>query len=467
MASRSLAAQRQGAEVAGHNLANVNNPSYARQRVVLSASAPIHTSLGSQGTGAEANQITQFRSNILDRQIQNESSVRSSLESQQTGLEMMQSGLGQAIDRQATGAEGTAAASGTGGQRGIAEDLSDFFNGFQSLSTNPTSMAERQVLLMKSANLSTQFNAVATRLEGVSLSLDDRLRNDVSNANLALQDIARLNEQIVGAEVGGRVTANDLRDARQQRIEDLSKLLKVETTETETGSVSVSAGGTELVTAYQVVGPLEVFDSGGGKLLTRVRGEPDALNVAGGSIHGILAVRDGELATLREDLETLAGHLIVEVNRLHKAGYDLKGGTGKDFFVGSSASDIGVNQVLMRDPSQVQAAGVAGAVGDNQVALSLAQLGDRKIAALHGQSFSERYGQSVSEVGQALSSVNTQLDNQNVVERMLLSQRDSLGGVSLDEEMMDIVKFQKAFDASAKLIVTISEMLDTVINLKR
>jgi len=143
MANRSLQTQRNGTEVAGHNLANVNTPGYSRQRVAIETSITIPSELGPQGTGADAVAIVQIRDALIDRQIVAETSVRGSFESRQKALQFGQAALGQEIDRQASGAEGSAAASGVGGQHGIAENISDLFNAFQSLSTNPTSMTER------------------------------------------------------------------------------------------------------------------------------------------------------------------------------------------------------------------------------------------------------------------------------------------------------------------------------------
>src|SRR2546427_13202 len=158
LGSRSLQTQRQGVEVAGQNLANVNNPAYARQRVAIQTAPTVSSDLGPQGTGADAVAIVQLRSRILDNQIQSESSVRGSLEAQQLALQYAQANLGTQMDRLASGAEGAAAAQGVGGAHSLADGFADLFNGFQSLSTNPTSMAERQSLLMKASNLTTQFN---------------------------------------------------------------------------------------------------------------------------------------------------------------------------------------------------------------------------------------------------------------------------------------------------------------------
>src|SRR5437773_1109042 len=170
MANRSLQTQRNGTEVAGHNLANVNTPGYARQRVAIETSLPVPSDIGPQGTGADAVAIVQLRDALVDGQIVSETSVRGAYESKQQGLEFAQAALGQQIDRQATGAEGSAAASGVGGQHGIAEDLSDLFNAFQSLSTDPTSTSERQVLVGKAQDLATQFNQVSGRLSSLRAS---------------------------------------------------------------------------------------------------------------------------------------------------------------------------------------------------------------------------------------------------------------------------------------------------------
>jgi flagellar hook-associated protein 1 FlgK len=184
-------------------------------------------------------------------------------------------------------------------------------------------------------------------------------------------------------------------------------------------------------------------------------------------MQGTIDARDTDLAGLRSSLDTLAGALITQVNAIHSGGFSLTGTTGADFFTGTNALDIAVNTGLENDPSLIQASGVSGAVGDNTVAVALAQLADQKNAGLGNQTFLENYGKTVGALGQALNSTNTQLANQEIVEGMLLRQRDSVSGVSLDEEMTDLIKFQRAFEASAKLITTIDEMLETVLSLKR
>ncbi len=467
LANRSLQTQRNGTEIAGHNLANVNTPGYARQRVAIETSLSVPTDLGNQGTGADAVGIYQLRDALLDRNIVSETSVRGSHESRQRALQFAQATLGQQIDRQATGAEGAAAASGVGGQHGIAEELSDLFNAMQSLSTHPTSTSERQVLLIKAESLATQFNQVSTRLDNLRTSLNDSLASDAGQANIALADIAKLNKEIIAAELGTTAKANDLRDIRQKRIEDLAKLVNIETTANTNGSVDIAIDGVTLVSGPNLEDTLETFDAGGGQFLVRTVTGATSLNVTGGSMHGTIDARDTDLLSVKTETDALAAALITEVNAVHSAGFGLGGTSGEDFFTGTDAADIAVNQNLAADPSRIQASGVSGAVGDNTVMVRMAQLADTKHASLGNQTFLERYGQTVAALGQALNGTNTQLGNQQIVESMLLRQRDAVSGVSLDEEMTDLIKFQRAFEASARLITTIDEMLQTVVNLKR
>ncbi|HEU5396314.1 MAG TPA: flagellar basal body rod C-terminal domain-containing protein, partial [Verrucomicrobiae bacterium] len=149
-----------------------------------------------------------------------------------------------------------------------------------------------------------------------------------------------------------------------------------------------------------------------------------------------------------------------------QGGYDLNGNTGAAFFTGTNAANIGVNPALAGDPSQIQAAAGANAPGDNTVALQLAQLGQQAIAGLNNQTFSAAYAQQVQGFGSALSNANEQVANYNSVSTLLLNQRDSVSGVSLEEETANLITYQKAYETSAKIITTVDEMLQTVVNLK-
>ena len=202
LGARSLQTQQQGVEVAGHNLANVNNPAYARQRVRIETSQTVPDAIGPQGTGAESVAIRQIRDALVDRRLFGEISDSGLLEAEQQAYQYAQADLGQRVDRSATGPEGAAAA---GGQNGIAEYLNGMFAAWQSLSTNPTSLAERQVLLLKAQSMTTQFNQVDQRLGDLRNTLNETVSSDVQKVNSLLGEIAELNEKIINTENGSEI----------------------------------------------------------------------------------------------------------------------------------------------------------------------------------------------------------------------------------------------------------------------
>jgi flagellar hook-associated protein 1 FlgK len=203
-----------------------------------------------------------------------------------------------------------------------------------------------------------------------------------------------------------------------------------------------------------------------GKVAVYSTAQNAAVNLGSGSIQGAIDVRDGTLADLQNGLDSLSSQLITQVNSIYSAGYDLNGNTGADFFTGTNAATIGVNTNLDTDPSQVQAAGVAGATGDNSVALALAKLATTAQTGLNNQTFGDSYNSLVTSLGTSLSNANNQVANHVAVSQLLSTQRDSVSGVSMEEELTDLMNFQKAYSAAAQIVTTINQMLQTVINMK-
>lgn len=456
LGARSLQAQRAGVEVAGHNLANVNNPAYARQRVTLQTSTTINSTLGPQGSGVEAVAIQRLRNTLVDRQIEDELSVGSFLETQRNTLEQAQASLGEVLDL-----------SGSGTQSGLSKNLNRFFTALQSASTSPTSLTERHQVLSAAEELATHLNITSDRLQALDDSLDDSLSSEVSRANELLAGIAALSSRIGHVELSGNGTANDLRDLRQSRLEELAQRVKIDVTERPDGHLSLAIGGQTLLSETAQLDSLEVYTADDGQQRVRTRDGQAPLDLAGGSLQGIIEVRDGPLARLRKQIDTLAGTLAREMNAIHQEGFGLEGSTGAPLFTGTDARSLRVNADLLEDPATLQLSGVSGSAGNNQVAVRLAQLAEKKVPELGNQSLSSRYNSMVSELGQSLASITSKSDDQQAVKRMLLIHRDSISGVSLDEEMSDLIKFQKAYEASARLITTVDEMLDTVLSLKR
>jgi flagellar hook-associated protein 1 FlgK len=455
LGSRSLETYRKAIDVTGHNLANVNTPGYTRQRLVLESVAG-SSDIGEIGGGVDATQVQQLHNQFFDQQIQVESSVQGSLEARQDALQQALTSLQETINRSDPSGTSTS---------GISQALSDFFGGLQSLSTDPGSIPERQVFLQKAQTLAARFNQVDSKLGNVSTMLNESISSDVNKVNTLAQDIAKLNGAIAQEEAASGNPANDLRDSRQSKVQELARLVKVDVIEQPPGSLNLIVGGVPLVAGGDVVSNLETFDSGNGDLQVRAGGQVTALSLTGGSIEGSISVRDKELSQVRAQINTLAETLVSEMNTAHAEGFGMAGSTGAAFFTGQNAKDIAVNSALLADPAFLQANGVSGETGDNAVVVAMARLGNAAHAALNGQSFSDRQAQIVAGLGQNVADAQRDVDDQKAISDFVESQRESISGVSLDEEMANLVMFQKAFQASAKLISMTDEMLATIIQM--
>jgi flagellar hook-associated protein 1 FlgK len=456
LGANSLATYRKAIDVTGHNLANVNTEGYTRQRLLIEATTVDGGAWGPIGTGSEAAKIVQLQHQSAGKQLQTEASIEGSLSVKQDSLQQALVFLQESIDR--NGASGT-------NTKGISQGLADFFAAAQSVATNPGSTAEREVMLQKAQELATKFNNADSRLATLQQGLSDRVTSDAGQVNGLLQDIAKMNESIVSEEALAPGYANDLRDARQLKLEALSRLVKVDASEQENGAVNVSIAGHLMVDGREVASTLETFTAGDGSLQVRATGQTAALGITGGSIHGALSVRDTELASLRSNIDLLASTLISEVNAVHSGGFGLSGSTGAIFFTGTDASDIAVNGDLLRDPALLQVSGVAGEAGNNEVAQAIHGINQRTHAALGNLSFSGKQAQTIASFGQEVASAKAELADQKTISQFVRNQRDSISGVSIDEEMTNLIMFQKAFQASAKLISTTDEMLATILEM--
>ncbi len=459
LGTRAMQAQQAGVTVTGQNLANANNPAYARQRVNFQTSETVATTNGVLGTGVQVTGIQQIRDSLLDGQIRDEGSVGGFWTTAQGVLENTQTQLGQFLDTSSS------TTTGSSGNSGLAGQLNGLFSAFKGLESDPGSLSQRQVLVGQAQSLAGSFNQIATHLSAVNNSLNASVTTGVDSANKLLSDIAQLNSDITRTEASTKGTANDLRDLRQQKLESLAQLTNLQTSTAADGSLSISIGGVAMVSGAKVTDTLQAFDPGSGQLQVRATTAGTVLSLTGGSIAGTIDTRDGALADLRKGIDSLASEIITKVNSVYSAGYDLHGNTGANFFTGTNAATMGVNANLS-DPSLVQLAGVPSDHGDSTVAYSLAQLGQQADAALGNQTFGGAYGKVVSALGNALSTANDQVTNHGSVASMLAKQRDSVSGVSMEEELTNLMTFQKAYQASAQIISTVNQMLATLVALK-
>ena len=560
MARTSLQMNQRAIELAGHNLANVSNPAYARQRLKIQTATGVPTDDGLQGGGVEITGIEHFRDYLLDRQVANEQSVLAYLDQKKKILHYTQSAIGQELDRASSSAEGNAASQGVSGQMGLGDNLTDFFNSLQALSTNPNSQAYRQVVIFKAQNLSEKFNRVDFRLGELVHDLNgefESMVDEVNNSIIGLQKMAGL---ISNAEAIGN--ANDVRDRFHKRLEDLCQLVDVQfefepvnelnSDNKAVEKLTLSIGGVNVIKKGELVEKLKlsVFDENGQKVEREnnvlKRGDTvfvEAINsvegfqLRSGRIKAAIDARDLTINGFKSSIDHIAQTIKTRINEEYVQGTslpviqisdvlteawvagssgtlsvqelaaDLKegdqilfsnGGTftgSEDAAMGSSgingtyqgttpltagltatiqgmeffdttADGLKINERVESNPGLFNAS-VGGDAGNNDMALRLARITDERQETLSGQTFNESVNQAIAGFGQELFNVETQAVDQKAVARMLEEQRISLGGVSIDEEMANLLVFQRAFQANAKLISVLDEMLAEAINIVR
>jgi flagellar hook-associated protein 1 FlgK len=449
--SMALGAHSRAIETSGKNLANVNNPNYARQRVVYGDRGTVETDQGVESSGLEVLSISQLRDMLLDRQLMREIGMSGSLEAEQQALERAQAGLGQAVN-----ASGTA----TGG---LASSLDNFFNAFQSLASRPTDMGTREALLQQARILTDTMRETDTRLAQVQSDLGTEVTADVAGVNRLIDTIAELNNQISRFEVNRPGVAIDLRDQRQARLEELAAILPVSVTELADGGVrlTVKDGGNSDIllldgeTVYGTVAFTGTSLTAGASATT--------VALSSGSIHGALSARDGAVQALRDNLDLFAEQLVTSVN----AAYNPGSTAGAEFFdpAGLTAGTIALRTGLT---GAGLVTGSSGAAGDNSIAIAVAAVATQNFSTAGGDlvdgTLGQFYSRSVSDLAQALSTASARASDQDKIQQLVRNQRDTVSGVSLDEEMADLVRFQRAFQASSRVFSIVDDLLDNVVN---
>ncbi len=470
-ATKALTAHRFGVTTAGTNLANVNNPDFARQSVVLGEDGITQTLFGSRGLGVEVQGFTHMRDVVLDREVLRETSLNSSLQSQQAALAKAEGSIGQEINRAGDSPFIDGAAADGGGSGGIAETLNNFFNAAHSLSANPASDAERESLLQKAGILVEKLNVTADRFSDLREDLTLEIETDLGEANQIIEEIARLNSEIARAEATAAGQALTLRDQRQALLEDLSERIEFRTETIEgTNQIRVyvpAVGASD--PQYDLVerGRFKKisFDDTGVTPSFNITDDGTKVEIRGGSIHGALAARDGSIATFARDLDTLASELVDSVNGIYNSGV---APNNTNFFTDTgdaaekTAAGISLDSTLTASSLRTSNASTNG--GDNVTILAIAELDSVEQAGLTDRTFSAFYRSVVTDLGEKAANVESRLDDEKIVFQLLKEQQDAVSGVSIDEEMTDMLKFQRAYEATGKLIRVIDEMLDVVVN---
>ena len=543
-----LLAQQLAIEVTGQNIANVQTEGYSRQEINFEALNPRSFSLGQLGTGVRVVGVERSHDKFLFSQILGEGD-----------------GLGQYGVRKDVFEQLEILFSESNGQS-LNQGLGNFFSSLQDLSSNPVGLPERSSVLAEAQNLASTFNNLGESLFQIRRNLDATIQVETGKINSLTAEIAELN-QAIHANEPVAFSANDLRDRRDQRVKELSELIDLNYVDEMDGQISLTLNnGTPLVlqsTAFTLSTQLNGNNKGFQDIVVAgLNGTSTNVtsSVTGGSLKGLIDMRDTEVTDVKDKLDRLAASIIQEFNNMHQAGFGIDGTTGNNFFAPPSVTtEINTNNTgtatltatngnpsaISSDKFEITVTGsntftlnnlttglnegsfsftpgstfnLAGgfavtisggaAVGDrfklsvsedaaqtfsvssdvasnsNKIAAGLNSSSDGanalKLIGLQSRlsfnsvahvsdgsgafTFDEFYSSIVSNLGIQSFSTQATFAQQEGILLQLNTRRESVSGVSIDEEFINMVKFQQAYNASARLIGIVDELLDTVIS---
>lgn len=476
-------------QVAGKNIANINNPDYSRQRVQLSSFGSQSGISGVSSGSLVAVGVEHVRDVFIDRQMLEEISYLSALETQDFRLRQALANLGDSIDR-AGDARFIDDTINTGD--GLRGSIDTFFNAFESLSARPNDSTTRQVLYQSAEALVSSFHRIDGRFELMQNQLEAQIQDDASAFNNLLHELDAMNTEIAQLEIGSPGSAIDLRDQRQQKLEEIAQYAQVEVLERpdSNGQIELSIKG-EDGSDQVILGPrTEVrevyYDSD--NMSFRIVGDGTELDPLAGKLSAALDLHTGQIAEIRSQLDAMANSIATEVNELYyqafaPAGTDpavpeisffqqptpppSAGGTGTvtaaTISLYTEPSDASVTDYIPLTAGTIRATETT-VTGANELALAIAGLATASQTDLGGVNFSEFATRMVTELGQETRNVQNRMEVQKDVQSLLETRRGEISGVSLDEEVADMMQYQRAYQATSRVFNVLSEMLEDLIN---
>ncbi|MCB0368087.1 MAG: flagellar hook-associated protein FlgK [Bdellovibrionales bacterium] len=457
---RSLSNSQTALQTVSHNIANKSTEGYSRQRVDVVTNDPVSSGRLRIGTGARASQVSRINNPWLEKQIQREDMNLGKAQARADSLGRVE----QIYNEQ--------------NNKGLNQYMTEFFNSFRELSNAPESLASRTVVKEAATSLVQDFKRVNQQLKDVQHDINGQVKTNVEEINQITKELASLNEKIQLVEVQG-IPANDERDRRDLLLKKLGEKIDISWAEGKDSMVSVTAGNTGILVSGLssrdlVTGPSE--DGNQTDVYYRSSESGTLFNITnqikGGRLGGALEVRDEIIAQHLDTIDNMAYTLAKEVNRAHIEGYDKYGKKGVLFFdmpetVKDASETIKLNETLALDSGKIATASRKDSPGDNTISNIISSIQYRKVMDEGNTTLDDYYDAQVGQIGAIAQRAAKAHENQKNILDQLTQIRESISGVSLDEEASKMVEMQKAYDASARMIKTADEMFDTVLNLKR
>jgi flagellar hook-associated protein 1 FlgK len=449
----------------GHNISNVNTEGYSRQRVEQESANPQKLGNVVFGSGVKISSIQRINDEYLTRQLANETKSLGQYEEKEIALSQADAIFNELNNE------------------GLNRLMSRFFNEFRKLGNEPESEALRATVRESTEQLVGDFHRLSRSIQDIQKNIDVRIESNVRQANELIERIAKLNEEIKRYELHSG-QAGDLRDKRDMAIRKLSEILDVSVATDERGSLTLNLEGVGPLVSGTLVNKIYVekahADPSVGRpensYVIRVENIADGGEVTqkikNSRLGGLIEARDKILGQASRRLDELAYMFAKKVNEIHRLGFNMNGTTGVDFFeepvqVYGAAQRLSVSEAVKSDFKNIATGLEPDSPGDNRITQLIAKLQHARIMGNGNSTFDDFYNATVADVATVAQKNKQVLEHQTHIVGQLEKLRQSISGVSLDEETMNLVQFQQAFNASAKVIQVADEMLDTILNLKR
>jgi flagellar hook-associated protein 1 FlgK len=451
IAQQALMANQEALNVTSNNVANQNTAGYTREVVNFQSVDAVTLSGGTFGSGVTASATSQ-RDRVLEQRVQQQTQIQAQSGARESALQQVENVFG--LSSTPSSASTTTLGSAT----------DSFFSALSALASNPSDTAARQNVLTAANTLAAAFNSASGQLTQVSASLNQQVGGDVGQVNSLTKTIASLNAQITS--LNPNADAGALEDQRQQAIAQLSKLVGLDQISTENNGLTLTtSNGAVLVSGSQSFALSTAQVGGTTHILGGVDGQDVTSNLTGGDLGGVLQARDQKLPAYQSALDSLAFAVGTQVNQQNALGVDGNGNPGAALFSlpPVPAGAAALIQVSTADPNAVAAASPGQGSAGNANASALADLSGAHIVG--GQTASGFLASFLGQIGSDTAAATTDNGAQQATLTQLTTQRDSLSGVSLDQEAANLTQFQRAYQAAAQVFNIANSIMASALNL--
>jgi flagellar hook-associated protein 1 FlgK len=451
IAQQALMANQKALNVTSNNVANQNTPGYTREVVDFQSVDAVTLNGGTFGSGVTASATSQ-RDRVLEQQVQQQTQTQAQSGALESALQQIQNIFGLS----STSSSASSTALGTA--------IDSFFSSLTALASNPSDAATRQNVLTAANTLAGTFNSASNQLAQVSSSLNQQVVGDVGQVNSLTKTIASLNAQITS--LSPNADAGALEDQRQLAIAQLSKLVGLDQISTENNGITLTtSNGAVLVSGTQSFALSTTQVGGTTHILAGVDGQDVTSNLTGGDLGGVLLARDQQLPSYQNALDGLAFGLATQVNQQNELGIDGSGNPGATIFSlpPSQSGAAGLIAVATNNPNTVAAAAPGEGSAGNTNASALSGLSGANVVG--GQTASGFLASFLGQIGSDTAAAATDNGAEQATLTQLTTQRDSLSGVSLDEEAGNLTQYQRAYQAAAQVFNIANSIMASALNL--